>query len=138
MFKKGEQQMPAPSQEKQSTTVVGTGAHFNGVLKVNGSLRIDGEVEGEISATGSVIVGSGGVVKAEVVADSAVVAGYVRGVIRAKGKVELQKGSKLEGDVHASSFKIEDGAFFQGNCKMGDGTATKERKDAALKVVGKE
>jgi cytoskeletal protein CcmA (bactofilin family) len=37
----------------------------------------------------------------------------------AKGKVVLQRGARLEGDVSAATFKIEDGAFFQGNCAMG-------------------
>ena len=57
---------------------------------------------------------------AKISANSVIVAGRVKGRIWAKEKVVLQRGSRLEGDVHATVFKIEDGAFFQGNCAMGD------------------
>jgi cytoskeletal protein CcmA (bactofilin family) len=114
----------------------------SGVLRVNGSLRLDGEVEGQIFVTDNLVVGSNGSLKAEIQTGSAVVAGRVKGRIRAKGRVELQKGARLEGDVHASAFKIEDGAFFQGNCVMGEksvepAAAGDESRDDRLRVIGK-
>ncbi len=105
---------------EQSTTVVGSGASFNGVLKVNGSLRVDGEVEGTVEIARHLTVGASGVMKADIRAHSALVAGRIKGTIQARDKVELEKGSRLEGDVHANSFKIMDGAFFQGQCTMGE------------------
>ena len=124
-----------------STTVVGSGTSFNGVLKVNGSLRVDGEVEGQVVVSESIVVGPSGVVKAEISTDSAVVTGRVQGLIRAKGRVQLMRGARLEGDVHSSSFQIEDGAVFQGNCVMGEGsgragaTRANGTNGEALKIV---
>jgi cytoskeletal protein CcmA (bactofilin family) len=120
MFKKEERGMSRPSPEK-STTIIGSGTHFNGVLRVNGSLRVDGEVEGQIQVTECLTVGSTGVLKAELAAETAIIAGRIKGRVWAKGKVVLQRGARLEGDVSAATFKIEDGAFFQGNCTMGAG-----------------
>ena len=149
MFKKEERGAIRPAPEK-STTIIGGGTHFNGVLRVNGSLRVDGEVEGQIQVTECLTVGSTGVLKAELAAETAIVAGRIKGRVWAKGKVVLQRGSRLEGDVNAATFKIEDGAFFQGNCAMGTGdrvappgqAAGSQGKDSgsldatALKVIG--
>jgi cytoskeletal protein CcmA (bactofilin family) len=141
--KEGKEEVrPAPD---RNTTIIGNGACFNGVVKVNGSLRIDGEVEGQLQVTEAITVGPTGVVKAEISANSAIIGGRIKGRIWAKDKVVLQRGSRLEGDVHAALFKIEDGAFFQGNCAMGGeagkGGAAEPPRDAAgqgrnLQVVG--
>jgi cytoskeletal protein CcmA (bactofilin family) len=127
-----------PPTEK-STTIIGRGTSFNGALKVNGSLRVDGALEGQVEVSDTLTVGTSGVLKAEVVAQSAIVAGRITGSIRAQGKVVLEKGSRLDGDVHASAFKIEDGAFFQGKCSMGQANKSAEvagEPGGKLKVVG--
>jgi cytoskeletal protein CcmA (bactofilin family) len=143
MFKKPEpaQERPRPD-SSASTSIIGRGTTFNGVLRVNGSLRVDGEVEGQVFVAQGLVVGPDGVLKAELVVHSAAIAGRVVGRVRAKAKVELRKGGRLEGDVHAASFQIEDGAFFQGNCTMGGEAAEPSREGARpetperLKVVG--
>ena len=119
MFRKDERGEARPTSDR-NTTIISNGTVFNGVLRVNGCLHVDGEVEGQLQVTESVTVGSSGVVKAEISANSAIVAGRVKGRIWAKEKVVLQRGSRLEGDVHAAIFKIEDGAFFQGILRQGD------------------
>ncbi|MBD3235828.1 MAG: hypothetical protein GF330_03915 [Candidatus Eisenbacteria bacterium] len=157
MFKRGKDKSdpaPAPAvseratprpRKETSTTLIGGGTVVSGVIRVNGSLRVDGEAEGQVFVSDTLTVGPGGVVKAEVQTGTAAVAGRVKGRIRAQGRVELQKGSRLEGDVHAATFKIEDGAFFQGNCVMGEDAAepnappvAAERSSSdSLRVVGK-
>ncbi|MBD3334101.1 MAG: hypothetical protein GF355_01130 [Candidatus Eisenbacteria bacterium] len=101
-------------------TLIGKGTHINGTIKVNGSLRVDGEVEGHVLVSSGLVVGPSGVLTAEIHVQDAMVAGRIQGKIVAKGRVELRKGSRFEGDVHSAVFKIEDGAFFQGNCSMGE------------------
>jgi cytoskeletal protein CcmA (bactofilin family) len=144
VFRKPEQAPERPrSDASAATSIIGRGTTFNGVLRVNGSLRVDGEVEGQVFVAQGLVVGPDGVMKAELVVNTAAIAGRVVGRVRAKGKVELRKGGRLEGDVHASSFQIEDGAFFQGNCTMGGETPESAREGARpetpaerLKVVG--
>ena len=119
MFKKDDRVEPQPSGER-STTIIGNGASFNGVLKINGSLRVDGEIEGQVQVSEDLTIGTTGVLRADITSKSAFVSGRINGRISAQGTVELKKGSRLEGDVFATSFKIEDGAFFQGNCAMGE------------------
>jgi len=104
-------------------TSLGQGASFSGDLRVEGDLLINGDFEGTIACTGDLQVGKTGRVKAEVECVVATISGRVEGKIFAKGRVELQAGSHFEGDVHAKSFMIQEGVFFQGNCSMGDASA---------------
>jgi len=116
---------PAPSAPQHAAsqpdrTVLGEGAKFTGNLTVHGSVVVNGDFEGSLNCTESLIVGKSGNVKAEIEVRYAHVAGRVEGRIQARELVELETGSHLEGDVHAKSFMIQDGVFFQGNCSMGE------------------
>jgi cytoskeletal protein CcmA (bactofilin family) len=105
--------------EPRVETVIGDGTRISGEIKVDGDIRVDGEVEGLLTVSGNVAVGRSGVVKADVESTNAEISGRVVGKISARERVVLLGASRLEGDVQAASFKIEDGAFFQGNCVMG-------------------
>jgi cytoskeletal protein CcmA (bactofilin family) len=132
MFKKDEKPEAAvPSTDASVGTLIGKGTHVNGTIKVNGSLRVDGEMEGHILVSSGLVVGPSGHLTAEIHVQDAVLAGRVQGKIIAKGRVELRKGGRLEGDVHAAIFKIEDGAFFQGNCTMGETPSKAEPRPQA-------
>ena len=125
-------------QHPRLETVIGDGTRVSGEVKVDGNVRVDGEVEGTIEVTGMVSVGKTGVVKADVEAGSAEIAGRVVGKISARDRVVLVGGSRLEGDVQSQSFKIEDGAFFQGNCIMGErrtGSAKSEPETPRIKLA---
>lgn len=109
--------------ETRINTVIGEGTLFTGTLRVEGSIIVHGEFEGTLTASESVIVGKSGSVRAGISARDATVAGKIKGKIVAKDRVELQTGARLEGDVFAKSFMIEEGVYFQGNCSMGDDLA---------------
>jgi cytoskeletal protein CcmA (bactofilin family) len=106
--------------EQAADTIVSSGSRVEGTLQVEGSLRIDGRLEGVLAVNGRLVVGAGAEIQAEVSAIEALVAGRIRGNLRARESVELLQGSRLEGDVFTKCFRIEDGAFFQGNCHMGE------------------
>jgi cytoskeletal protein CcmA (bactofilin family) len=100
-------------------SILGEGSSFKGNIRIDGSMRVDGEFEGNLTVTESLIVGKGGTVKAEIEVGEAVIGGRVIGRLRASERVELQTGSRMEGDVFTQSFMIEDGVFFRGSCHMG-------------------
>ena len=116
---------PAPV-ERPADTVVNAGTRLEGNLLVEGSLFLDGRVEGSVCVTGALTVGKAGQILADVRANEARIAGHIRGTVKARETVELLAGSRLEGDVYARAFRIEDGAVFQGNCFMGDGWSGRE------------
>jgi cytoskeletal protein CcmA (bactofilin family) len=124
MFNKSREGAPA---EARINTVLGEGTSFNGQLKVEGSVLVNGDFEGTLSATETLVVGKTGSVRGGLSVRDATVSGRVKGKIVARDRVELQTGARLEGDVFAKSFMIEEGVFFQGNCSMGDDAVDEEQ-----------
>jgi cytoskeletal protein CcmA (bactofilin family) len=110
-------------QQAAVSSILGNGCKFTGDVDAKGTIRVDGEFDGKIVSTDSVVVGKGGIVKGEIHASHTAVSGTVEGNIFAKRKVELASGSRLIGDVESMSLIIEDGVFFEGKSKM--------RKDGA-------
>jgi cytoskeletal protein CcmA (bactofilin family) len=106
--------------ELPTDTIVSAGTSLEGKLAVEGSLRFDGRLEGSLNVKGLLLVGVEADIQADVEAGTARVAGKIRGNLKARESVELLQGSRLEGDVFTKCFRIEDGAFFQGNCHMGE------------------
>lgn len=125
MFGSAKKEGGAPA-DTRINTVVGEGTTMTGTLRVEGSVLVHGDFEGTLTATESAIIGKTGSVRAGISARDVLVAGKVRGKIVAKDRVELQTGARLEGDVLAKSFMIEEGVFFQGNCSMGEDVAVED------------
>jgi cytoskeletal protein CcmA (bactofilin family) len=98
---------------------LGEGTEFKGVLSFEGTVRIDGALEGEILGEDLLIVGEPAVVKAEIDVGTAVVSGHVTGNIRARHRVELLAPSSVTGTIRTPSLVVAAGATFNGNCEMG-------------------
>lgn len=100
-------------------TVIAEGCNFTGKATVTGTLRVEGRAQGEVKATDSVVVGRTGRLEANVITNRAVFNGTYNGRVEAKDRVELQNGSRVEGDIVAPNMVMEDGVFFRGNCQIG-------------------
>ncbi len=97
---------------------MGKSVEIKGNVSFEGSGRIDGRVEGKITVKGSLILGEGAMISSEIEGDTVVVGGKVTGKITAHQKVQLLKTSIFNGDITTPSLLIEDGAQFNGTCKM--------------------
>jgi cytoskeletal protein CcmA (bactofilin family) len=98
--------------------VVGPAASFNGHLKCDGSLRIDGLCEGSIETAGNVIIGEGARVMADITAENVSVSGVVKGNITARDRLEILPTGRVWADIAVTSFLIDDGGFFRGEITM--------------------
>ncbi len=108
------------SEPGKVNSVIGPGATFSGECSVEGTFRIDGEMQGTIRASRMVVIGKSGVVKGDVFVESALVGGKVQGNVIATGRVELQAGAVIEGDIKTAKLIVEEGTVFNGKCSMGD------------------
>jgi len=106
--------------EAEVNTTIGEGTVLKGDVKVEGSIQVDGDFEGTIDATDTLVVGETGKVDGDATVANAVIGGRMYGNVFASGKIELQRGSQLLGDIKTRGLVIEDGVVFQGNCQMGD------------------
>lgn len=98
---------------------VGGGTAITGEATFKSLLRIDGRFSGRVSSpTGTLIVGAGGVVDANIEVSIATIQGTVNGDIIATQRIELGRAGKLNGNIQTPSLMIEQGAVFEGGCKM--------------------
>jgi cytoskeletal protein CcmA (bactofilin family) len=101
-------------------TIVGVGSSFRGTLMVTGTLRIDGEFDGDILNCERLEVGEHGLMRADVEVREALILGRVDGNVRALGTIELKAGARVIGDIAAMSVTMEPGVHFSGRCTMLD------------------
>src|SRR5438552_15260709 len=71
-------------------TTIGVGSSFRGTLMVSGTLRIEGELEGDILNCERLVIGEHGVMRADIEVKEAVIDGHVHGNIRAFGTIALK------------------------------------------------
>jgi cytoskeletal protein CcmA (bactofilin family) len=113
---------------REGMTLIAEEAYFHGTLSAKGSLRVEGTFEGDITDAVDVEVGAKGRILGDVAAETLVVAGEVVGNVVAARSVELFATARVSGDVRTPKLKIEDGAFFDGACSMGDGSDKPRRR----------
>lgn len=112
----------AKNYEKSIRAFLGEGTEFKGVISFEGTVRVDGVLEGEVITDDTFIIGTAAKVKAEVKAGIVIVMGRMEGKIEAKEKCEVRVGSRVSGEIFTPSIYIEEGAVFEGSCHMtGDG-----------------
>lgn len=104
----------------EEATLISRGVKIEGKLSCSGSIRLDGEVQGDITSQSTVIVGENGKVNGQINAESITIGGKVTGTVKAKEKVVLEAKANLKGDIITKLLSVDAGAVFNGNTKMGD------------------
>jgi len=99
-------------------TVIGEYTTFIGNVDTEGSLKILGKVDGDVKAGGDIYIESSSSITGNVYGSNVYLSGKVKGNIMAKGILHLQAQARLYGDIEVSSIVTDEGAIFQGNCKM--------------------
>jgi len=110
------------------------GSKVSGKLSFDGPARIDGQVDGEIHAKESIMIGESAVVTAQIKAASVVVAGKISGDIVATQRIEIRPSAKVLGNVTSPVLIIHEGALFEGHCSM----QAESPRDSKVAVFPKE
>ncbi|MBN2382288.1 polymer-forming cytoskeletal protein [bacterium] len=110
--------------ESEITAFIGQGAVLKGTLSFEGTVRIDGNLEGEITSSGNLIVGPDAVVEADITIGSIYVSGKIVGSVHAKDQIVLHNTAKVYGNLFTPSLIMAEGVFFQGNCQMEENIKT--------------
>lgn len=108
------------------------GVSLEGKLLVDGTIHFEGNLNGQIEVTDTLIVAKKGVVRAEVNARNLVNQGKIIGNITASHEINLQDESQVIGDIFTERIVIDDGAHFEGNCKMIPAPKIKREKTKSL------
>lgn len=110
--------------DSEEITIISHGVKVEGKVSSNGSIRLDGTIQGDIICQGNVTVGESGEVFGKVNGQSITIGGKVEGIINAKEKLMLEAKANLKGDVFTKILVIEAGARFDGKSNMGESRAT--------------
>jgi cytoskeletal protein CcmA (bactofilin family) len=102
-------------------TIVGAGAKLEGTVVSAGSLRVDGQVKGQINADGDVALSPQSQVEADIRAQNVSVAGRFKGNIIVKGKAHLARGGRIDGNITSKTLVVEEGGIFHGQSIMDGG-----------------
>lgn len=95
-------------------------AVFRGDMETDGDARIEGTIDGNVKATkGSILLGPRSRITGNVACVDLSTAGTIQGNITAKGRLSILAGAKVEGDVCANAFVVEESASFQGKVVIG-------------------
>jgi cytoskeletal protein CcmA (bactofilin family) len=100
-------------------TLLAKGVHLKGEIRVEGTVRIDGRLDGEIQTKGQVIVGEDGLVQGTIVAGTVISSGRIKATVTATDQIQLMKTATMIGDVHTPVLTMEAGAKIQGTTDMG-------------------
>jgi cytoskeletal protein CcmA (bactofilin family) len=101
-------------------SIIGPGMEVIGECQTDGTIRIEGTVQGTVRAGKAVVVGRDGIVDGEVFTQDAVISGRVRGMLVAESRLELQATCRIDGDVRARRMQLEEGAILNGTIQMGE------------------
>jgi len=119
-------------ERREVNAFMGAETFFEGKLTYTGAVRLDGRFKGVIRSDDTLIVGDTGRIEGEIHVGITIIQGEVVGNVYGKERVELHHPGRMIGNVTAPVVIMDEGAIFEGNCKM------KEKKKEEKKEVKKE
>ena len=105
-------------EDSQIKAYMGEDTVFNGSLNFDGTVRIDGKFEGQVTTKDTLIIGETGHLMAEISAGTVICMGYVEGTVTASQKIELHSTSKVVGNIKSPALYMELGGVLDGTCDM--------------------
>lgn len=98
--------------------ILGQGTVIKGDIELQGDFRIDGNLFGNISSQGRIVIGNTGVVEGNINCANADISGKVTGNILTADLTTLKASAVVTGELTTSRLAIEVGAVFNGKCTM--------------------
>jgi cytoskeletal protein CcmA (bactofilin family) len=121
-------------------SLIGTGTKIEGNVTFAGGLRVDGEIKGNVVASGdkpSTLVLSGQArIDGEIHVSHLVVNGAINGPVHCTEFLELQDHCRVKGDVHYNTLEMHLGAVVEGRL-VHSSSAAESSKTVELKIASR-
>jgi cytoskeletal protein CcmA (bactofilin family) len=128
-----EREIPKTGETGGTSAFLGKGSRVTGKLQFEGTVRIEGQVEGEVTAQDTLVIGESAEVNAQINGTPIIVHGKITGDVTARKRLEIHAPGKVYGNISVPSLIIHEGVIFEGQCTMGGGDA--QRLEQARKVA---
>ena len=89
-----------------------------GDLHTEGTVRVDGRVQGTLHRADTLIIAAGGAVIGDVEAREVVIGGSLCGTLTVSGRVEVQDTATVEGDIRAAAVLLQEGGTVRGHVSI--------------------
>lgn len=129
MLKKGS---GVSAEHAEITAFLGKGTEFKGVLSFEGTIRVDGRVEGEVLSKDTLIAGDEAHLQGEISVGTIISSGKIVGNVSASQKVHILAPGVIEGNIKTPKLIIEEGVTFDGKCEMAGQKKTADQKVVSL------
>jgi cytoskeletal protein CcmA (bactofilin family) len=123
-------------ERREVNAFMGAETSFEGKLTYTGAVRLDGRFKGVIRSDDTLIVGDTGRIEGELHVGISIIQGEVVGNIYGKERIELHHPGRIVGNITAPVVVMDEGAAFEGNCKMKKKEEKKEKKKEEEKTIG--
>lgn len=104
--------------EGQALSIVAQDMTVTGDVEADGVVRVEGRVNGNISAGVQVLLSEGGLIEGDIKTREAVIGGEVRGTVTAAERIEVQATASVHGDLVAPKLLIQEGGRLNGAIRM--------------------
>ena len=129
MLKKGS---GVSAEHAEITAFLGKGTEFKGVLSFEGTIRVDGRVEGEVLSKDTLIAGDEAHLQGEISVGTIISSGKIVGNVNASQKVHILAPGVIEGNIKTPKLIIEEGVTFDGKCEMAGQKKATDQKVVSL------
>ena len=102
-----------------SVNSIGEGTFVEGTINADSDIRIDGEIKGNLSCKGKLILGERGKIVGDIECTNALIEGEIRGKIVVKELLQVKDSAIIDGDISTDKLNVDSGAVFNVNCNMG-------------------
>lgn len=109
--------------------IIGEDTSFDGDINAKGNIKVDGTVSGNIETNGKVFTGEASEITGDILANGAVISGKLTGNVESIGELKITKTGLLHGNILVTSFSIENGGTFEGNCSINTDDSNKKIDD---------
>ena len=117
----------------KAAACVSQGIKIKGDLTGSEDLFIDGQVDGSVTLTNSIVtVGPNATVKAEITAREVVVRGRVQGRVAGSEKIQVWNTARIHGDMKSERIAVEEGAELHGTLEVGKPERSPEATKSAF------
>ncbi|HEY3346634.1 MAG TPA: polymer-forming cytoskeletal protein [Nitrospirota bacterium] len=104
---------------EEMVAFLGKGTDFRGILHFQGTIRVDGRIEGEVITKDTLIVGDSAEIHGNLNVGTLISSGTITGNIVAAKKAQMIAPGTLTGDIVTPVLNIEEGFVMNGRCEMG-------------------
>lgn len=121
----------ANDKDNASTTVIAKGTTIEGKFACGENVRLDGAIHGEVKVDKRLVMGDGSYVQGNIVARDAAIKGKIKGDIHVKEALHLMDSAIIEGNITAKTMVVDEGARYNGSCRIGEAAAASSPVAAA-------